>query len=880
MAKTKGKFSVDELITPEAQSEIRAVIEDCGGNEVFFLGRLDKDQRICEIEPLAFGSEESVPAIKGTARSGDVVLHNHPSGGISPSSADISIAAELAEQNIGSYIVNNEVTAIYVIFRPVPAKEYVLLDYKEIGEYFTVNGKLAQVQAEFEFRPQQVSMAKTVARAFNENKICAIEAGTGVGKSFAYLVPAILWAINNKERVIVSTHTINLQEQLVFKDLPFLRDKLKLKFTSALTKGRNNYICLRKVNLYRQEPKIFENKEEEAEAKALIAWAQKSEDGSLSDLNVKPSPEVWEQFVSEADNCQRIKCSYYAQCPFYRARRKAAQVDIIVANHHLMMADIALRDSTQNYNSATVLPPYSRLIFDEAHNLEEVAISYFGIQVTHFGINKLLGRLVTKRHKERGILPVLAKKIFAYYQESSSQAIKEALDIIKNELIPDLHQLQEEIDGAMERIRRAVKEYVSSQGEVETDEGSIKLRITERLRNDSLWTDVIQPNLARTSGALIKFSLALRKLCKKIYESQLKEKSEIGELILDVNAKSNRIDEICSKINLFCTARKDICYWVELSKSKFRRSEPGPLRFCAAPINVGESLKRAIFEKIKTVIMTSATLTVDNKFDYFLRQIGLEKNDTLAERELQDSNLSEEEIKDVKELHKTDNLILLQLDTPFHFEEQAFVGVPRDFPDPTEPDYPVALERFIYEAIKIAGGGTLVLFTSYNLMDNLFSRLENAIADLGIQCMKQGEAPRHKLLTQFREDIGSVLFATASFWEGIDVKGEALRCLILTRLPFRVPSEPIMAAKAEYLEYQGRDPFLELELPFAVMKFRQGFGRLIRSRTDRGAVLITDRRVITRFYGKVFLRSLPTKKIQVSPESEILNYLKLFFARG
>lgn len=878
--KTKGKFSVEELITPEAQTAIRAVIEDCEGNEVFFLGKLDRYRRVCEVEPLAFGSEESVPAIKSVVRPGDVVLHNHPADGVSPSEADISIAAELAEQNIGSYIVNNEVTKIYVIFQPLPAKEYVLLDDKEIGEYFTVGGKLAKVQAEFEFRPQQLTMARTVARAFNENKICAIEAGTGVGKSFAYLVPAILWAINNKERVIVSTHTINLQEQLVFKDLPFLREKLSLKFTSALTKGRNNYICLRKVNLFRQEPKIFEDKTEEAEAKTLIDWAQKSEDGSLSDLNIKPSPEVWEQFVSEADNCQRLKCAYYSRCPFYRARRKAAQVDIIVANHHLVMADIALRDSTQNYNSATVLPPYSRLIFDEAHNLEEVAISYFGIQVTHFGINKLLGRLATKRHGERGILPVLAKKIFACQEEMSSQAVKEVLDTIKNELIPERHRLQEDINSTMDRIRRAVREYALSLGEIENREASIKLRITERLRNESVWTDVVLPNLTHLSGALTKYSLALRKLCRRISELQLKDKTQVSEIMLELNAKANRIDEICTKINFFCTAKMDICYWIEMSKSKPRASDTGPLRFCAAPINVGDALKRSIFEKMKTVIMTSATLTVDNNFNYFLRQIGLEKETTPTERELKDSNSGEEGVWDSKESSKTDNLILLQLDTPFRFEEQAFVGVPRDFPDPTEPEYPAALEKFIYEAIKIAGGGTLVLFTSYNLMDNLFSRLEDAIAALGIQCMKQGEAPRHRLLTQFREDIGSVLFATASFWEGIDVKGEALRCLILTRLPFRVPSEPIMAAKAEYLEYQGRDPFFELELPFAVMKFRQGFGRLIRSRTDRGAVLITDRRVITRHYGRVFLRSLPTKKIQVSTESEILKQLKLFFSRG
>lgn len=872
MPRVKGKFSVEELFTPEAVEDIRAVIADCGGNEVFILGRLDNFRRVCEVEPLAFGSEEEVPAILGVARPGDVIIHNHPSGELTPSSADNSIASQLASENIGSYIVDNAVKRVYVIFRPMVPEEYVLLEDGELAGYFTPSGELARAQPDFEFRPQQVAMVKAIAQAFNKKKIAVIEAGTGVGKSFAYLIPAILWSIRNKERVVISTHTINLQEQLIHKDIPFLRENLNLKFSSALIKGRNNYICLRKVDTFGKELGIFPTKQQEAEAKEIIAWARSTNDGTLSELNIKPDNEVWEQFVSESDSCTRIKCPYYHRCFYYKARRSAAQVNIIVANHHIVMADISIRAGKQNYSGAGVIPHFTRLIIDEAHHLEEVATSYFGTRVTHYGITKLLGGLVSKksaRGRERGILPVLRRKIFNLQKEISLDTHQDILDLISNKIIPQRYSLQEEINQAMRKIRQEVFRYALDRGIIESEDEQIKLRITDTIRTEPIWTEVILPNLNNVSSQIAKYSLTLRNLAKEISSVPVARKQDILDMTLELHSRSNRLEEISGKLNLFCSDKAERCYWIELSKGKSRSSEDGPLHFCTAPINVGDSLRQEVFNKLDTVVMTSATLTVDNKFDYFLRQIGLENTEEITQT-------SATKLRDSSQ-RSTSDLLLLQLDTPFRFEQQAIVGVPVDFPEPPDVNYPEELEKFLQQAIGIVGGSTLVLFTSYRLMDDLYHRLSEAILRMGYPCMKQGEEPRHRLLTKFRDVVNSVLFATASFWEGIDVKGESLRCLILTRLPFRVPTEPIMEAKVEYLEKQGKDAFRELVLPWAVMRFRQGFGRLIRSRTDKGAIIITDRRLVTRWYGDVFLRSLPTTKFSIVSTSNLLEQLKHFF---
>lgn len=867
MARIKGKFAIDEIFTHAAVDDLITVINDCGGNEVFCVGRLDQDLRVSEVEPLAFGADSEVPAILGVAHPGDVVIHNHPSGELSPSAADSHLASILAQENIGSCIVNNAVDRVYVIFRPIPLREYSLLDANDITQYFTQSGLLSRVQNDFEFRPQQVAMSSAIARAFNENKIAIIEAGTGVGKSFAYLIPAIRWAIANKERVLISTFTINLQEQLINKDIPVLRDNLKLAFSSVLAKGRNNYICLRKIDMYGRELNLFESKAHEKEAKEIIKWAHKTEDGTLSELNIKPNNDVWEQFVSEPDNCIRLKCTHYEKCFFHRARREAAHADIIVANHHLVMADIALRSSTQNYDSAAVLPPFKRLIFDEAQHLEDVATSYFGFQVTHFGINRLLARLCSRRKTERGILHVLYRTLFDLQQDVSLETFKNTLDTLSNVIIPARYRLQDDILEAMETIRKDVRQYAYDAGIAESEKDSIKIRITSSVRKNPIWTETLLPNLSACSGLIGKFASQVRTLVSDVEAIKSKNKSKILELTLDIKTRIRRLQEICSKLNIFSTENEELCFWVELAGKRKSFRDDGPLRFCMAPINVGDSLRDSIFSKINTVGMTSATLTVDNSFDYFMNRTGI-------------ADVSHESDQNPPPPIPTERLMLLKLDTPFHFEQQAFVGIPLKFPEPSDLQYPDQLETFITEAVRISRGSALILFTSYRMLRHMFDRLSPIITAMGYECMQQGDAPRHKLLSRFREDIHSVLFATASFWEGIDVKGEALRCLILARLPFRVPTEPIMEARAEYLQAHGADPFYELDLPWAVMRFRQGFGRLIRSRSDTGAILITDGRIISRSYGRKFLRSLPPVTTTIAESPELLNQLAHFFEKS
>jgi len=858
----------ETLITPDARRQIVEAIAENNGSEVFFVARTDAALMITEAEAHAYGGKESVPVIMRLISSGDVMVHNHPDGILEPSDADVDVAAMLGDIGAGSYIVDNQCSQIHVIVRPFREEGPKPLNKRALLDFLGPAGPISATLPGYEYRPQQLTMAELVADGFNTNRIAVIEAGTGIGKSFGYLVPALFWSKQNKDRVVVSTNTINLQEQLLHKDLPLLRDRAGLEFKAELMKGRHNYLCLRRLEFVSNEYMMLETQEEQDQLRTIISWAENTTDGSLSDLGVIPGRELWERMHSEADTCLRTHCPHYENCFFYRARRRAARADIIIANHHVVMADLALRNATGNYSASAVLPPFRRIIFDEAHNLEEVATRYFSISVTPRGLAYMLGRLISRSRQgvEKGLLNSLYMQMMWVRRENQSALLDRLIDSLLNEIIPAHIETSSLVEGEFVHVMdEYLSEFMSSRGDPGDE---LKLRITPAVLETTFWRDTMCEAVKRVAGALYEYSSRLKDHLKQYSGFSGATAEHLQQALIEVASIRERIETAAQNFNFFYNTEEGYCRWIEYIPPRHNRRPA--IHFNIAPLDIRDKLRQSIYDVCSTVIMTSATLTVDNRFDFMLDLLGLPLPKARTKKSLP---------RDKNETVLESRIDTLQLGTPFNFELQAFVGITTDTSDPVEQAYATELESLILQAVSISRGSCLVLFTSNGLMRKLFNNLGFSIQSLGYAALCQGQESRHKLLKRFIEEKNAVLFATASFWEGVDVKGEALRCLIMTRLPFRVPTEPLLEARAEALRESGRDPFHEMDLPMAVIRFRQGFGRLIRSRDDHGAILVFDKRIATKIYGRTFLGSLPATRLMPPPTDKLFEAMKDFFSR-
>jgi len=829
------------LISENAADKMRREIAGCGGNEVFFLGTTDESQLVVEVEALARGNKDAVAAIMISASYGDVVIHNHPSGNLTPSRADLEIAAILGNQGVGFYIVDNGLEQCYQAVSPFVRKKLEYLTFGEIEANFAPGGVMAANLAGYEQREEQTRMAFAVAEAFNGDRVAMIEAGTGTGKSLAYLLPAALWAKRNKERVVVSTNTINLQEQLTGKDIPFLQKHAGIQFRAVLIKGRGNYLCLRKLNSHKDEPGLFP--EEMSELQAIMAWSEATASGCRDDLSFIPRDEVWEELCCEGDQCSRVKCRFYTKCHFYASRRNAAGADLLVVNHALLMADLALRQQT-GFTGTAILPPFQRLIVDEGHHLEDVATSNLSSQVTRQGILKLLAKLQHPRKQERGLLPLLSAAVTREVPPGFDELYLDISRILEEELLQPLPQLLERVGKEMDGIGYALTGHLRP---ADGGKGEQKLRLTPAVYASDFWEEALE-RIKSLAAALTVFAASLVKLLKTLRLLPEKPAERLSGLIIDLKAFSGRIEGVVLALHHFVGHAESVCHWFEVK----RGGKGLTVRLCSSPLDVAPALKAALFDQLRTVILTSATLAVGERFDYLARRTGIALLPTVRVSEL-------------------------LLTSPFDYANQAFVGVPADMPEPTGREFEAAAGNFILKALAISQGRAFVLFTSYDLLRRIYTRLAPQLEGMGLVPMRQGETSRHLLLSRFKKTVGGVLFGTDSFWEGVDVQGGALELVIITRLPFRVPTEPILEARTEHIAASGGDPFMEYTVPQAVIKFKQGFGRLIRSKEDRGGVLILDSRVLSRGYGRIFLRSLPELEVVAADGREVLARLQQFF---
>lgn len=656
-----------------------------------------------------------------------------------------------------------------------------------INSFFAPGGPVSKTIKNFEPRKQQKEMANAVWQSLFQKKHLIVEAGTGVGKSLSYLIPSALWAVKNQKKVIVATYTKALQEQLNKKDLPIVKAILKksgFSFKYFILMGSANYLCLTRLHRAdKQGAELFDNQEHQKTISKILEWSKIAESGCRTEIPFKTSSQVWEEICREPDMCLWKRCAFKNECLYRKDIALAKQADLVVANQHLFFAGFPI-------------PAFDAVIFDEAHNLEEVASNFLGFSITNRKIKRLLDDI---------------------YNQKSGKGLAKRLKHPPANWLPEI---QNAVSDAHFAARTFFQDIMEKLG-FDNFEGKIPSK-AKRIRKPN----IVQNSLSKPLLDLIEL------LSDAVGHSQSAEEES------EIKAHLKRCLLINEHLNAFLECKgKEHAYWVEV----FSKRNP-IITLNKAPVDVSESLKKELFEKHCPVLLTSATLSVNNSFNMIKSRIGLDKNSELL------------------------------LDSPFNYEKQVVFFVPHGIPDPEDSKaYEDAVIKECLKIPKSVKGGILILFTNWHLLEKSFNEFSNSIKDRKL--FKQGEKLPQQLLNEFKQDGNGILLATDTFWQGIDVPGTALSCIVITRLPFLSPDTPLEEARHEWMSSKGINVFEEYILPKAIIKFRQGFGRLIRSKTDFGAVIVMDPRIHTKRYGTKFLHSIP-KCHRVQSLNEIKEFFK------
>ena len=804
-----------ERFTEEACEHLREEIGAADGNEVFAAGRLDARGRVTEILVVARGHKSAVPALAPYLERGDVMIHNHPSGTLSPSEADVNVAAEAGSKGVGSYIVDNEVGEVYVVAEPARRRALVMLDEEEISGVLDSGGKLSALIPSYEPRESQVRLTRDIVDAYNSGEILAAEAGTGVGKSFAYLVPSFAWAVRNEERVVISTATINLQRQLVDKDIPLVRRLFKKKTKAVLVKGRGNYLCRVRLRDALDEEGLLAG--DEHPLRRIEAWAASSASGDRADLSFWPDEADWRRVCSEADACLGLRCPDREKCFVLKMKREAADAQIIVANHHILFSDLSARMNGAGYETTAVLPPFRVLVIDEAHAVEASATDFFSQDLTRFYVNKGLTRLQRKsKGRSFGVVPRLLE-------------------------LPRFPRARlDDLSLAISRTRDAMDALdIRSQALVPGKERSYRL---------TLRTPELESCLLRPAAELEQRILAVTAIIRDALDEAPEELAQ-ERAVYEARLALRRLGEsaaLCARFKDF-EAHPETVFWLE--KGRTSQGEAF-VSYVATPLDITGMMEEAVFSKFRSVVCASATLSVGESFDFWKSRVGLKSTAATVRTAVYPS--------------------------PFPYRTNALLALDTSAPPPDSAAYRPYVDKAVVELLRASEGRALVLFTSYEALKSSFDLAKGAMAELGITCLRQGEDERSRLLDRFKNEVSSVLFATDSFWEGVDAPGETLSLVVICKLPFRVPTDPVQLARSEAVEKRGGQAFMEISLPEAVIRLKQGFGRLIRHSEDRGAVVVLDSRIVTKRYGPLFVESLPPCRLVTGNLGEVAAAVKRF----
>jgi DNA polymerase-3 subunit epsilon/ATP-dependent DNA helicase DinG len=699
--------------------------------------------------------------------------------------------------------------------RPIQVpKEPLPIDPEEAASTLEHGGPFARYFESYEYRPEQVEMLKAVANALSFGQHLMVEAGTGVGKSFAYLVPAALFALQNNTRVIISTNTINLQDQLIKKDIPDLRTALGLNLRAAVLKGRSNYLCPRRLELLRKRGPA--NADEMRVLAKVLVWQLQNASGDRTEINLTGpiEREVWVHISAEDDACTSETCLERTggACPFFQAKQASQNAHILVVNHALLLTDVAVGNR--------VLPDYEHVIIDEGHHLESATTDSLSFRLTQFDLERLIRET---GGSSSGILGILLLTTRDQIRPSDyallNQKVERATDLV--------WRLQEQVriffDGmgvfiSLQREGQPVSTYAFQE------------RILPATRTQPGWdsVEIAWSAATETLALLVALLGEIQKGATELYSDGLET---LEDIIGNLGNLYRRLTEAESMVgSMIFEPASDYVYWVEVNPNNNR------LALNAAPIRVGPLVEKYLWHEKRSVILTSATLTTHGEFNYIRNILTADEADELA------------------------------LGSPFDYETAALLYIANDIAEPNAHEYQGQLERTLINLCSASNGRTLVLFTSYAQLKRTANNIKGPLARQDINVYEQGEgASPNALLESFKSSDRAILLGTRSFWEGVDIPGQALSVLVIVKLPFAVPSDPLVAARAETFE----DPFNEYHLPEAILRFRQGFGRLIRTQSDRGVVVILDRRVLTKAYGKLFIESLPNCTVRIGSISEL-----------
>lgn len=724
------------------------------------------------------------------------------------------------------------------------------LDKENILHLLSNEGPLAEQLKGFESRTEQQEMMGNIIDAFNNRGIALIEAGTGTGKSIAYLIPAILWAAQKGEATVISTNTINLQEQLISKDIPLLLKALGIKVKAVLVKGMSNYLCIRKLH-DAQDEKLLLPPDEAAELEQIEKWGQRTNDGSRSDLPFVPTPQTWERVSAESDTCNHKKCPFFEPCHFMKARRRAYNAKILVVNHSLLFADLSAREQAENFDDTVILPPYQKVILDESHNVEDVATKFFGVNLSRIGFQRIIGGLANEKQGKFGKLVLLRQKLMQHLKNPTpdQNSLQRRLDIDLPQMYQSVrNQLGQAFDHFVELLERLT-------GNLNGIESETKLRLRPEHHTHPMWGEAVAPQAQQAIADCKAYATAVFNLVKDVegsIDDTFIEKNQ--GLFLEIRALAERLSTAANAFEKFVDEKIDPTqvYWIEARPFHMMTN----VRLAIANLDLADQLAKTLFARFPTTILCSATLSTNQRFDFIKERLGITP-DRLEEKPVSEHIY----------------------DSPFNYEKQALLAIPSDIPNPSEPQFLERATELIWQAIQASRGNAFVLFTSYSMLKNCANTLTPRFEQNGYTLFRQGEENRQALLNRFKATDRAVLFGTDSFWEGVDVAGEDLRCVVIVKLPFQVPTEPIFQARNESILAAGGSPFMDYAVPQAIVKFKQGFGRLIRHKKDRGCIVCLDNRLVKKGYGRLFLNSLPKCEQLFVPSGELYEKLDAFYRK-
>jgi ATP-dependent DNA helicase DinG len=690
-----------------------------------------------------------------------------------------------------------------------------------VHKVFEANGEIAQKLSGFHPRPAQIQMAKITADIMRKGMIGVVEAGTGTGKSLAYLYPAI-FLLPPKERLIISTQTIHLQQQIMDKDLPLVLSLFPQPPSVALLLGRGNYPCLRKIHQLTENASTLSPEE-----RSFFDRIRRSRVSNRQEAKFRIDYTLWSQIASEAATCLRSGCPWFSACPWQAARKTAFEANVIIVNHHLYFSDLAIRIKAGWETERAMLPPHNRVVFDEAHHLEEIASNYLGIHWDEQQFTQRFERLM--RHDGRrksGLLPGLRERLLDRAKNLAS--LGEILSMLTNDVIPAVDRL----DYEGKEFFLKVKEHISNDGE--QPEGGRSVRYKGHLES-------FVPSIKSDLDRLIESMDNTEKVISLLVDS-LAEDEPGGEDAIFLAETGRELAQLRQEVPLLLQGEEqDSVHWIAVDRER-------NISLHRVPLEIGPLFHREFLSHVHGAVFTSATLTVGGKFDYFRNNMGIDHVHPVLRQEV-------------------------ALPPAFDYSNQALVLALNDLPEPDRPEFVTEATKLIPMILKETSGRAFILFTNRQQMNDIFEKTAKKLKAEGMTVLCQDQTPRHILIQQFKSAKDPVLFGMDSFWEGVDIQGEQLSCVIMSRLPFRVPSEPVQEARLEALRQAGADGFQTLSLPQAVIRFKQGFGRLIRSKDDHGSVIVLDPRLVRKRYGREFCGSLPGGTIRYVGKDEVVRVI-------